>query len=456
VNLKSLDSRDFGREIEKFFRPQNPVEHASLLQGRKPQLQKIHETIAATGRSGFIWGDRGVGKTSLAVASAHENLPAAVQPVRVGCDGRSHMLNLMSAVVSDLLGKDPLSGGANYKATMTLGPLNVESSSSRQTWELENVNDAVRVLQAAVDQWRENFRGYNPIVIIDEFDQLPVEERRYFGDLIKQIGDRAVRLTLLFCGVSESFDDLLGGHESAFRYVEPIHLERLYLDDAMRILHAGATGLGVAIHDDHALRAAQISDGFPHFVHLLGSAMLWQWYNDKSASSKVESDHFEAGILRAVSSTEKKLEDLYHAATRKYTGGWDYLLWATADHHQLIEPSNNIWLSYCRIIREAEVLRQSKPELGLPEIVSPNEKRQDPYDRARFNSKMYHLKDKGHGYVLKATRAGWYQFRVPMLRGYCRLLAQRYGIRLGGEYGGISKPYTPVDPAVTSSDRDAG
>ncbi len=404
-------------------------------------MRKAGETIAATGRSLFVWGDRGVGKTSLAVASAHQNLPSSVLPVRIGCDDRSSMLRLINAVLADLLARDPLADEADYKASLGVGPLHIERSSSTRSWNLENVNDAARTLEAAVGHWRERFRGYDPIVIIDEFDQLPLAERRYFGDLIKQIGDRRIRITLVFCGVSESFDDLLAGHESAYRYVEPVHLERLYLDDATRILQAGADGLSIPINPDHQLRAAQISDGFPHFVHLLGSGMFLEWYSDPNPSARIEGRHFEAGIIRAVSSTEKRLEELYHAATRKYTGGWDYFLWAAADHHQLIEASNNIWLSYSRIVREAAEIRQKNPMSGLPEIVSHNEKRQDPLDRARFNSKMYHLKDKGHAHVLKATRSGWYQFRVPMLRGYCRLLAQRHGIKLGSEYGAVSKPH---------------
>jgi|GEM_PF-3363166 len=245
----------------------------------------------------------------------------------------------------------------------------------------------------------------------------------------------------MFCGVSESFDDLLAGHESADRYVEAVRLERLYLDDAMKILEDGATGLRVPVNDDHRLRAAQISDGFPHFVHLLGNSIFWEWYADPQTSKHIEPRHFEAGILRAVASTEKKLENLYHLATRKYTGGWDYLLWAAADHHQLVESSSNIFHSYCRIVKEAARLRELHPERGLPEIVSENETRQDPFDRSRFNNKMYSLKIERHGRVLLANRSGWYKFRVPMLRGYCRLLAQRYGISLGTEYGVVSKAY---------------
>jgi hypothetical protein len=441
MNLKTLERREFGHELEKYFRPQSPVSDIELLQGRDNQVLQINRAVTATGRSVFIWGDRGVGKTSLAVASGQQNLPANVEPIKVTCDDRSQMLDLMSTLVDDLQGKNPLARELEYKAGAMLSGFGVERTSRSSALGLQNVNDVARALGAAVDQWREKFRGRNPLVIMDEFDLLPAQERRYFGDIVKQIGDRRLPLTLIFCGVSESFDNLLAGHESASRYIEPVQLERLYLDDCMNILTAGADALGVEVHYDHKLRAAQISDGFPHFVHLLGSSMFWEYYDDPRSTSRIDSAHFEAGVLRAVTSTYKKLEDLYHAATRKYTGGWDYVLWAAADHHQLMQSSNMVWDSYCRIVNDAINLKKNDPASPLPEWISSNEKRQDPFDKSRFYNKMSVLKSERHARVLKGTRAGWYQFTVPMLRGYCRLVAQRYGIRLGNEYV-ISKPYS--------------
>src|SRR5258708_5012570 len=109
MDLRHLDPQDFSRQLEKYFRPQNPVEDPSRLQGRTTQLVQMNRATAATGRSIFVWGDRGVGKTSLAVASAHANLPTGLPPVKASCDGRTTMLGLTESIVSDLLGKSPLS-----------------------------------------------------------------------------------------------------------------------------------------------------------------------------------------------------------------------------------------------------------------------------------------------------------------------------------------------------------
>ncbi|MFA6958482.1 MAG: ATP-binding protein [Thermoanaerobaculia bacterium] len=439
-DLRALEDRDFGFELQKYFRPQNPVDRVDLLQGRQGQVRQVDRAVASTGRSVFVWGDRGVGKTSLAIASAQNNLPTGVHPLVASCDSRSSALSLVKSIIEDLIGKDPLKPTLGLSAELALGPLKLAADRSTRDFEITNINDAVRLLSAGVDKWRENFRGFRPIVIVDEFDLLPEGERRYFGDLVKQIGDRQLMTTFMFCGVSESFEDLLAGHESAYRYIEAVQLERLYLDDAMEILKTGATALGLEVHPDHQLRAAQISDGFPHFIHLIGSSLFWEYYEDKSRATKLEPRHFETGIIRAVQSTEKRLQELYNKATRKYTGGWDYILWAAADHHQLNQSSTTIFDSYCRIVKDALRVKANDPASTLPEVVSSNEKRQDPFDRARFNTKMNALKNAPHGHVLRGSRSGWYRFGIPMLRGYCRLIAHRHGIRLGIEYP-ISKPY---------------
>ncbi len=430
MNVKKLEAKEFAHRLEKYFRPQSPVVDAQLLQGREEQLRQVERTAAATGRAVFIWGDRGVGKTSLAVTAAQRSLGPGVAPLQMSCDARSSMLQLTRSVVDELMGRDPLSGPPEWSASVGAGVFKAERRSGKSR-DPENVHEAARQLQAGVDRWEKTFPGRRPVVIVDEFDILPQAERKYFGDLIKQIGDRRIATTLIFCGVADSLEDLLGGHESAHRYIETVKLERLYLDASMAILAAGAEALGVKVHKEHKLRTAQISDGYPHFVHLIGSSVLWEYYDDPHASDGVTRDHFERGILRAVAGTEKGLEDIYHKATRKYTAGWDYCLWALADHHQLIQASNMVFESYKRIIRDAD--RLVAKGTALPEIVSSNEKTPDPLDRTRFNRKLNALKAARHGQVVTGTRAGWYKFATPMLRGYCRLLAQRYGIQLGME-----------------------
>ena len=81
------------REIlaTKVFTPATPVSESALFAGRMKELRRVIDTISQRGRHSMIFGERGVGKTSLAsVISSRLRVPdAVVIAPRVNCDSRS-------------------------------------------------------------------------------------------------------------------------------------------------------------------------------------------------------------------------------------------------------------------------------------------------------------------------------------------------------------------------------
>lgn len=61
-----LSLRDFMHKLHKVLRPTGPVVSMELLFGREKHVTDLELALYATGRHAFIYGDRGVGKTSLA------------------------------------------------------------------------------------------------------------------------------------------------------------------------------------------------------------------------------------------------------------------------------------------------------------------------------------------------------------------------------------------------------
>src|SRR5690606_11920156 len=56
------------------------------------------------------------------------------------------------------------------------------------------------------------------VAVIDETDRLTSSETRLqLAELLKLLGDRGVRLTLIFTGVGNDLDEILGSHPSSFR-----------------------------------------------------------------------------------------------------------------------------------------------------------------------------------------------------------------------------------------------
>jgi hypothetical protein len=121
---------------------------------------------------------------------------------------------------------------------------------------------AVDLVAAAVAERGES----EPVVIIDEFDQLEgQEDKRLFASFIKQIYDLRVPVRFIFCGIGQSLDAITGGHLSASRPILPIALEPLSHDARWRIVQTAANRLGLDVERNHVIRIGQISDGFPYY-----------------------------------------------------------------------------------------------------------------------------------------------------------------------------------------------
>jgi Cdc6-like AAA superfamily ATPase len=63
--LRNADIAPKRFEINQLFTPSTPVTVAELFAGRLDQMMRITDTIAETGRHAIVYGERGVGKTSL-------------------------------------------------------------------------------------------------------------------------------------------------------------------------------------------------------------------------------------------------------------------------------------------------------------------------------------------------------------------------------------------------------
>jgi hypothetical protein len=156
-----------------------------------------------------------------------------------------------------------------------------------------------------------------------------------------------------------------------------------------------------------------ISDGFPHYVHLITEKLLWEAFQDEQLVATTKPKHYSAAVTAAVLDIEPHLKSMYEKATQKYTADYETVLWAVADHHELKRRSADVYASYTRIMHS----------MG-----------EDPLPRDTFNQRMNSLKKANHGSMLIANRQGWYEFKEAVVRGYVRLRAEHRGVELGNEH----------------------
>lgn len=430
--IKGLSRTDFEAVMAAYVRPSDAIDSFEHLVGRGPQLNSIEEAIVSPGKHIFIYGDRGAGKTSLAQTVAHIHNPSSSAPVFVACGKKTTFSSIVYDIAAQLIGRSRLLIEERSRAggmTLNFGSFAGASGSSSEKIAERNIdvvdlNAATALLsEAAIN------RGSRSIVVIDEFENLPaLEDRQLFAELIKQLSDRKVPVTLVFCGIGKSLDDLLQGHGSSDRYLheEKLPTPPLNFGQQWEIVDGAAAKLGLTVNSDSRLRIAQVSDGFPHYVHLICEKLFWRAFRSDEEIEELTPEDYMGAVQAALNSVEARLRTAYDLAVKKDLDEYQEVLWAVADHYELSRNTQSIYSnSYERIMEE---------------------RGRKPLTQKTFMTRLSALKTPRHGSILISERRGWIRFSENLIRGYVRLVAEAGGVRLALEH----EPAPP--PKVLTAD----
>jgi AAA ATPase-like protein len=372
--------------------------------------------LFAPGRHVFIYGDRGVGKSSVAATAANQLQSSDAQYLDVACAPDATLTSLVANIAYKALKasrlrkvRESTSAGLDLKYLKL--EATTETSASDLHTEIRSLIDAVEVLRevAAIHSVR-------PIVVVDEFDRMgDKNERSQFADLLKHLGDKKVDIKFIFTGVARSLDELLGAHQSAIRQLETIELPRLSWDARWDIVLAAADTFGVQVNKEIYTRIAAVSDGFPYYVHLLTEKLLWCVFEDPELVSEVTRQHYHSALRIAIEGISAELKRPYEAAVNQRSGDYEEVLWSTADSEFLHRYVKDMYSSYEYVMKQLD-----------------DRERLD-YDK--YSARIRGLRKKTCGDVLVADPAkpGLYSYREKMLRGYVRMQAEAHGVELIGE-----------------------
>lgn len=208
---------------------------------------------------------------------------------------------------------------------------------------------------------------------------------------------------VLLVGVSESVAKLMGSHESIVRCIAEVKLRRMEPEELYSILSDGFERLDIECSDQIKTRIVDLSDGFPHFTHLLGLKCCFALacrchdYNDQKVAIK-EGD-YKAALKDAIDSSQQTLRHGYREATETTRKKSELFL-------RVIE---GVAMADSKEVQVAEIVENLNFVYGLklkPQTIS------------------YHLGkltcDERNS-VLVRPRTGYYKFSNPMMRAYVRM-----------------------------------
>ncbi|MCH7999335.1 MAG: orc1/cdc6 family replication initiation protein [Chloroflexi bacterium] len=224
------------------FSPANPISKKALFTGRDALIRRVIDAINQTGLHVTIYGERGVGKTSLANVLADFLRPFTSEIIvseKVNCFRDSTFGSIWSRILQQLNLPKP-----EYEDDFT-------------------PQDVLSALPAR----------RKTILIIDEFDR--VEDPNVdaaFADTIKTLSDFEIDTTIIIVGVADDVDDLIAEHESINRNLKEVHVPRMLTDELRKVVEGGIAAVEMSIEPDAATQIATLSLGLPHYAHALGQA----------------------------------------------------------------------------------------------------------------------------------------------------------------------------------------
>lgn len=263
------------------FTPGAPVNRLSLFKGRIEQISLAIQAINQVGTYPIIYGERGVGKTSLA-SILREVLDNArivgVRFARINCDAEDTFDSLWQKVFKSLT---ILESGIVIEGTAQRG---LDLPATLAEWlGVQMTPDQVIRTTSLVKA--------HLVVIIDEFDQLKnkPEVIRLMANTIKASSDQYIPLTIVLVGVADTIDDLMAQHESIDRNLLQIQMPRMSTNEVKEIIQEGLKTLDFTIDDAALSYICYFVQGLPAAAHHIGLNLAYILIdNMKTAATKAD------------------------------------------------------------------------------------------------------------------------------------------------------------------------
>jgi DNA polymerase III delta prime subunit len=367
------------------FSPGAPIDERKLLAGRQPQIDKLIDAVLQRGQHAILYGERGVGKSSLAnvFAAALYSPTRQLQIIHVNCHPDDDFDAIWRKVFKRLEADDE---GLASRYPNGIAPDDVVIEMGK--FPLNSI----------------------PIIILDEFDKIDDEATQIaVANTVKNLSDRSIRVTVILVGVADSAERLVADHESVSRCLRHVPMHRMLSSELREIVQTRLDQLGMTIDDDALAFIIASSRGLPHYTHLVGQRSAKAALEDHSLNVTLE--HIDAAMPDAVGQIDQIIRRQYHQATISPRQGNIYkeVLLAAA-----MSPIDD--LGY---FQPADLQKPLAEILNIPEAKV-----------SLFGQHLKKLCETDHGKILEqvgVARKYRYRFGEPMMQAFILMTARAKG-----------------------------
>jgi Cdc6-like AAA superfamily ATPase len=274
-----------------------PIDEEDLFAGRASEVRRILDTVLSRSKHVVLFGERGVGKTSLSNVfwkRFNQTLRRFIV-ARVQAGPHDNFSSLWIRALEELKAASVSAEKENY------------------------VNFDVDFETVTPSQIRRELQkiGANalPIIIIDEYNEIVDENaKKLMANLIKEFYDFSVTTTVIIVGVADTIGNLIEDHASIGRAIVEIPLSRMSDIELREIIQKRLSRTVMSFSKDAIWTIITLSRGLPYFTQTLSKHAARQSISKKRLV--VSNDDVEQSLDKFIEDTETSFKDAYRDATR--------------------------------------------------------------------------------------------------------------------------------------------
>lgn len=385
--------------VRSIFTPHTPISEASLLFGRQDEVRRLIETLNTPGQHMLLYGERGVGKSSLANVA----VDVLLKLVHAGklfvkrCD-QTDTFETMLFEALDSVGKaGALTGlssttSVSKDAKIGAGSSGVGANRKVDATQTYSVTQAISPSTAAAA-----LKDISGLQVIDEFDAIQSEgDRHKISELIKQLSDSGSKFKLLVVGIAQTGAQLTAAHPSVQRCLRETKLRIMSDDELREVVTEGSRAIDLTFDSEVISSIVRLSAGYPHFTHLLSLKCAERAIGE--SRKNITTDDLSGALESAVVDAEGTLKRVYDDSTRSQTSPMYRHILAAAASLDAEEFSSTALRSAIENRTGEEISQYS------------------------LNNYFQRLMSRDRATVLRRVAQGIYRFEDPRMRSYVRIV----------------------------------
>ena len=245
-------------KLLEYFTPSQPVSDRRRFAGRSDVLSSVIRAIEEQRLHVVVYGERGLGKTSLMHVLTQAAREARYLVVYVSCGADSSFDEVFRTVAAHI----PMLFHS------TVGPTSPEVEKGKTLAEL--LTPAPISPRAASDILAKVV-GTRVVVVLDEFDRAhSTEFRENIAELIKNLSDRLVRVQLVIAGVAGNLTELLEHIPSIQRNIFALQIPWMPPAEIRALIRNGSQMCGLSFDEASESAIVSTAHGSPYIATLLG------------------------------------------------------------------------------------------------------------------------------------------------------------------------------------------